>query len=459
MPTYTVRDPQSGRSVKLTGDSPPTEAELTQIFSTLQPSTAAPQAAAAVPTERSAAPAIGESIGGAIGGLVRGKLGAVVGGAAGRGYGELAAHASEIPGAVVDVARNLIEQPKATLTGAVEGMAEGARNAGISGARQGALQAAGEGIAAGGVQAARWLMNRATSRVSARLAADFPELSDTLIEHAITVSKGGESKARMLLKVAKGKATAALTTAEQAGARVPIQLTDELADSLKTAVIESAMRSGQAAAPTGGVVTMATERLSPKTRVLLNTIEQAHKSGQPLHLTPTEADMLKTQLQRESRALYAAMHGPNGTPAIAQQSALKAEFASRLNDAIDGIASGYKTANAEAKPLIGAVRGIKQATRPTGNLYQAMVRPAVGAAIGGETGRRQGHPIAGAVVGGAMTSPAGMSREAIILAHPVMQGLLRQMPRATATALMTFLAEEAPQLPPARSAPAAQAPR
>jgi hypothetical protein len=32
MPTYTVRDPQTGRTVKLTGDSPPTEAELTEVF-------------------------------------------------------------------------------------------------------------------------------------------------------------------------------------------------------------------------------------------------------------------------------------------------------------------------------------------------------------------------------------------------------------------------------------------
>jgi hypothetical protein len=67
----------------------------------------------------------------------------------------------------------------------------------------------------------------------------------------------------------------------------------------------------------------------------------------------------------------------------------RAEFASRLNDAIDDLASGYKSANAEAKPLIGAVRGIKQAIRPNGNLYQAMVRPAVGGLLGEETGRHR----------------------------------------------------------------------
>ena len=37
MPTYLVTDPQSGRKVKLTGDSPPTDAELEDIFSGLSP--------------------------------------------------------------------------------------------------------------------------------------------------------------------------------------------------------------------------------------------------------------------------------------------------------------------------------------------------------------------------------------------------------------------------------------
>lgn len=42
MNTYTVKDPQSGRTVKLTGDSPPTEQELNQIFAKLNASQDAP---------------------------------------------------------------------------------------------------------------------------------------------------------------------------------------------------------------------------------------------------------------------------------------------------------------------------------------------------------------------------------------------------------------------------------
>lgn len=42
MPTYTVRDPVSGKTVRLTGDSPPTEAELEQVFAKVNPAAPAP---------------------------------------------------------------------------------------------------------------------------------------------------------------------------------------------------------------------------------------------------------------------------------------------------------------------------------------------------------------------------------------------------------------------------------
>ena len=35
MPVYLVKDPKTGQSVKLTGDSPPTEQELNDIFANL----------------------------------------------------------------------------------------------------------------------------------------------------------------------------------------------------------------------------------------------------------------------------------------------------------------------------------------------------------------------------------------------------------------------------------------
>lgn len=43
MPTYVVTDPASGRKVKLTGDTPPTDADLDEIFASLPPISAAPR--------------------------------------------------------------------------------------------------------------------------------------------------------------------------------------------------------------------------------------------------------------------------------------------------------------------------------------------------------------------------------------------------------------------------------
>lgn len=454
MATYKVTDPVTGKTLRLTGDAPPTEQELEQVFASVRPSAEPartpdrPQGLATIGDQlRAKAPELGEGIGGMVGGMTRGRVGAAVGGAAGRGYGELIKHATELPGAVVDVARNMVTEPVATMKGALAGMAEGAEDAGLAGVRQGALQMAGEGMAAGATKLGKWLMNRATSRVTSRLAMEFPELSDTLIDNALTVSKGGESKARLLLKLAKDKATRALTTAEQAGATIPAQLTPEIADSFKTALIESAIKSGQIPKAQGAAVSVASARLPKPLAALFSKVDAAVTAGAPIDLTPTQADLLKTFLQKESRALYLNRVAPNGPRAMSQAATELGEYAAQLNTAIDAVAAGYKSANAQAKPLIGAMRGIKQATRPSGNLYQAMVRPAVGAALGGEAGRRQsGAPgaVAGAVLGAAMTSPAGMSREAILLSSPQMQSLLRQMPRATATALAALLSGQEP---------------
>ena len=71
------------------------------------------------------------------------------------------------------------------------------------------------------------------------------------------------------------------------------------------------------------------------------------------------------------------------------------------------------------------------------------------AARGGAAGQQQGHPAAGAIIGGAMMSPRGLSMEAITLGNPAVQQFLRQLPRATRIALMKALATQpSPTTPP-----------
>lgn len=384
-----------------------------------------------------AAPAAG----GMVGGLVGGIPGAMVGGAAGEGIGNLIAHGKELPGAAMDVARNLFSEPVATMHGFAEGTTQGAIDTAKSAGVEGVSQFAGNKLAAAGGVLSKWLMNRATTRVTERLMREFPDLSDTLIDNALTVSKGGYDKALGLLKAAKQKATAALRQADASGATVPIQVSADVAESLKTALLEEAIKS-RGIPVSVGAVQSATNRLPAHLRTLFNQIDAQVQGGGLLHLQPSHADLLKRRLQQESRALYANRAAPNGPKAMGMDAAERADYAAELNAKIDGVAGGYKAANAEAKPLIGAVRGIKQATRTNGNLYQAMVRPAVGAMMGEGAGQMQGLPSGtGAIAGALMTSPAGMSREAIILKDPRVQQMLKQLPRASALALTEILGQ------------------
>lgn len=376
--------------------------------------------------------------GGIIGGVLGGAPGAAVGGGVGYGYGQLLQHATEIPGAIADVSRDFLAHPVATAEGVVKGTNTGGLNVGAEAVTQAVGQKTGDALVAGGGVMSKWLMNRATSRVSAALMRDFPDLSDTLIDNALTVSKGGEGQARALLSTARAKVTQILRTADGSGATIPIDV-GGVADSFKTALLEDAVKSGRITTQAGQPLTVASSRLDPATAALFKQID----AGGTMNITPSQAEILKRQLQRESKLLYANRVAQNGPKAMGMDATERADFATQLNDAIDAVAPGYKAANGDVQPLIGAVRGIHQAIRPNGNLLQAMVRPAVGAALGGAAGEREGGSwggVAGAAAGAALTSPAGMSREAILLAHPAVQGTLRALPKPLAGWLYEKLA-------------------
>lgn len=461
MATYTVRDPKSGKTLKLTGDSPPTAAELEQIFAKATPAAPKPSglASAADETLRThphplegvtdemmragtlkladALPTIGGVGGGMIGGAGGSVFGVGVGGVPG------AIGGAGIGGATGESARQLIrhamgaEAPASASDAAVDIAKEGGTQA--------AYEAGGRVIAAAAKPAARWMMNRAMNATE-RLSREFPNLSQTMIDNALSVSQGGLRRARALLSQAKAGVNEGLEQAGKAnfaagkisGAKIPVQLTPELADSLKTAIVEGAIQSGVTKTG-GGSVSAATTRLPKAIQQLLGAVDRAAETGQALDLTPELADAFKTQLQREVKALYMQGTSPTGLSAVPALKAIKADFAARLNDAIDAVAAGYKEGNATAQPLIGAVRGIRHAIRPGSNLYQAMVRPGVGALLGGAEGYRQGGGVGGAVgaaAGAVATSPGTMSREALILANPLFQSLLKQLPRSAALSVM-----------------------
>ncbi len=137
MATFRVTDPNTGRTIKLEGDSPPTEQELNQIFSQVGGQQQAPQQ----PQESSrlfggALPAIGGTLGSLAGGAVGGAAlgipslgagavpgavaGSVAGGAAGTGAGA----------AIENVLQNLFGRQRQT---GVQQVQEAGRDVGASG--------------------------------------------------------------------------------------------------------------------------------------------------------------------------------------------------------------------------------------------------------------------------------------------------------------------------------------
>jgi hypothetical protein len=161
--------------------------------------TASPQAIGAV---ASAGVQSAPAIGGAIGSAVGGAPGAAIGGAAGQGYKTLLNNASQIPGAVRDVAGNLIAHPMATLQGAEQGLNQGALQAGTEGAMQGAMTGAGNLVSAGLAKAAPVLMQSAV-KPSLALLKEYritPEgLSKVLLREGANVTPGGLSKLQRLV--------------------------------------------------------------------------------------------------------------------------------------------------------------------------------------------------------------------------------------------------------------------
>lgn len=295
-------------------------------------------------------------------------------------------------------------------------------------ATEGALSAAGEkgaqlatqAVGAVAPNAARWLMDRAFNPTD-RLAREFPNLSDTAIEHAISISKGGMEKARELLRAAKGVANGAIAKADANGATVAL---DDA-----TAGLQTTLQKIMSSSDIGGDLQT------------LGRVEREIAVGRKPTLTLTEADQLKTQLQQEARAAYQRFRAPNGTPAMGVEAEAKKDMAAALNAAIDRAATlkgapGYAAANGEAQELIGVNRAMARATRSGPNVVRMMVRPGMGAMVGGGLGMEEGHPALGAIAGAYATSPASMSRLAILLGHPIAQQMLKQVPRPLLQAIL-----------------------
>lgn len=294
----------------------------------------------------------------------------------------------------------------------------------------GVSMAAGEGLGRGAVEGAKvgskWLMNRAMNNMASRLSSEFPTISQDMIERAITASNGGYEKAQNILRAAKGTANASVAAGDAAGATIPMQA---VTDAMQT-VSQQIQNSGN---------------IAGNTKALAKTIDQV-TTGRGAALTLAEADSLKTSLFSEAKTLLQQYRqaGVRGLPALKVEAEAKLAAARALNDAIDAATSGagapgYRAANAEAGKMIGVTRGLKTAMRGSQNNYQALVRPGMGALLGGAAGESQGHPFAGAAAGAVLGSPMGMSRSAILLGNPAVQAVIHRLPAPLVEAIAAAL--------------------
>lgn len=222
MPDYKIRDPKSGRTITLRGDSPPTEAELEDIFA--QADTNLSNAAQDVtptttmrPAEKSKtwgewATDILPSVGGTIGGIAAGPVGAGVGGAAGQGFKTTIKNLGELPGAVKDVFSNLYNEELAyakdltqgkvkprqspTLEGFAQGAREGAGVAGTEGAVQGALDVVGGAVAKHVLAPVARTLTKHAFRPAAKALDLNPNLIQDILNKSIALSEKGMQKAK-----------------------------------------------------------------------------------------------------------------------------------------------------------------------------------------------------------------------------------------------------------------------
>lgn len=342
------------------------------------------------------APAAGAAIGGLLGGIP----GAVLGGGAGEAVGQLA---------------NRAMGNTAPLYPAEAALAIGGQ--GIVG---GATEGAGRLITGIAAPAGRWAMNRALN-LTDKMAGEFPDMAQTMLNRGISVSRGGISKARGLLRTAKGQANQVLGAIDASGQRIPrTAATDALSD-----VVTQLPATGD---PIGGLSRLA-------------TLERQMTRGHAQDFSGTEADALKAGLQREAKQFYASARGSQGRPALNVIGSGKTAMARGLNDALEQTgtavgAPGYQAANQRAQEMIGAIRGISRAVRPGGSgLLHAAGTPAIGATLGGAAGYQSGHPGAGAAIGAAAGTPQGLSLIARGLAGPAGQQIIRQLPRVGAAGL------------------------
>lgn len=419
MPKYRVRDPRSNRVVVLTGEAPPTEQELHQIFAEINARPAQPEQ-----DERTWADTAVDalpSIGGALGGIVGGVGGTV----AGMGVGGVpgAVGGAALGGAAGEAFRQLANRLRGE--DAPQSMTDAAKGIAGEGAIQGGMQAAGGALAGGARVVGRGLVENAV-RPTMSLVREFPNVVDTIVAERLPVGRflpglpSGSQQAMSKLGAASQGVRDLLAKAEASGTTI------DGAQMIQKPVLE--LIDDIARQPLGDA----------QEQQLASMLDEFLRRNAAKPLTPTAVKELKSRAQAIAKPVYRAVE--KGFPVTAEQS-LNARFnaavGSGAKEALETI-PGVGAGEAHKKSLIGATRALKQAENRrlslAGELGSAALGGSVGAAVTGLLGSGGADDslksgVTGWLIARGIASPRSLSRGGLMLTSRQAQALLREFPR------------------------------
>lgn len=407
MPTYTVTDPASGKTLTITGPTPPSESMLNVMFKKTQDAPAA-SSGPSLRDRAANAMGIGPAVGATVGSMAGGVPGAAIGGAAGTGFEQLVRHAKEIPGALKDVASNLVSHPRETLGGFVEGAKEGATDAGISAAVNAGLEYGGQAVMNKVGSAAKAVYRGYLKpSLAGHSIKDAQAIVDTAIAEGLPIDKIGKERAQTLITSLKGQVKQILNDRQHISQNAfgDIDL-HEVANKVRTFAKDKYYRAGR---PTGDFEAAMKVADNIDAHPSLNLPPGQPPGPQPVTLT--EANEVKRTLQSSAGDLAFGVQRSAGTEA-------EKHGAYQIRTELEKRASAIGPLNARESKLIDVAKALNHAIEREANQNALVgVKSVLAAGAGGAEYGRTRDPFAAvttALAARALMTPAVASRAAIL---------------------------------------------
>lgn len=265
-----------------------------------------------------------------------------LGGAAGEGYKQLAQHATEIPGAVADVTRNLFQYPGATMSGFARGAGEGAVASGLEGAKQSVFEGVGRKVIAPVMRSAGNAIYRSALKPSVAVRAEFPNAARTLVNEGVPITRSGAGteQAAQALGAAAADTKATIAAAEAAGAKpVNMRPVAQSLERTRASVSDQAVRAADVKK--------------------VDAIRDALLKENPAPVPLTQAQAMKQAEQ--GRAIQAYKKQARGVPVNELRLSAREDIARGLREAIERRVPGIVDKNKRTQELIGALKAISAA--------------------------------------------------------------------------------------------------